>query len=177
MNQTMRRIPIEFVFDFLTKKTECDSAEEWKRSDVRWNEKSCNKPYEYVEPISYYGLVGLKIKIRTDDNDFIFYDENGNRIKKCDDETAIHIEEYKNNFVLKNMFYGNEIYFINQFNLSQAIFDLETWLVDNLNDPFVFVLGIVTERQLQDGYSFLRAWPCIAFSDETDAMAYILKYS
>jgi len=131
MNQTLRRIPIDFAFGFLTDKTEYDYTKDWNRLGMRWVRKSCNKPYKHLEPISHRGLLGLDIDICADGDGFIFYDENGNRIKKGDDETDVEIQEFKDVFILKDMFQGNETYFINQFKLSQAIFDLETWLVNN----------------------------------------------
>lgn len=199
MNQTMKRTPIEFTFGFLTEKTEYDYTNDWKGLGMpEFGEKSCNKKYKYLQPISGHGLLGKEIEVSFIGDDFIFYDEETNLIKdeQFDDDEfefgeVVYIREYKDNCALRNAFKGNEPYFIDQLKLDQTIFDVETWLLENLNSSFVFVLGITTERQINcgdwagnneddaywvDGFSHVQPMPYASFSDIGDAMAYKLRF-
>jgi len=187
-------MPIDFTFGFLTEKTEYDYTKEWERLGVTgFHTNSCNKEYKFILPISNHVLQGYCPKIITDDDDFIFYDRNKNLIKKYEDESIIFIEEYKSDLILKEIFQPFERLFVAQLKLDQTIFDIETWLISNLSAPFNFVLDISTERQVVGGhwepdhdddddgywvhgYSDLQISPSISFGDDTDAMAYKLKY-
>jgi len=199
MSKTMRKTPIEFSFRFLTEKAEYDYTNQWTALGMReFGEKSCNKVYKYLEPIICQDLRDAMADIRFIKNDFLLYDNNGNRIarERLDDgqfifERDVKIWEYKDDYVLKFICQRFVSYFIMMFRLDQGIFDLETWSIENLNHPFSFVICIETERQVGpgnlvsdddgrrrwvDGTSVLSPEPHISFSDDTDAMAYKLKF-
>ena len=74
-------------------------------------------------------------------------------------------------------------------NLHQEFFDLETWLLENLNEKFRFIATIQTKRiicegknfddddgELFDGIAGIYLNLSIIFDDELDAMAYKLVW-
>ena len=199
MNQTMRRTPIDFSVQFLTEKTEYDYSNIWRAAGMpQFCQKSCNMVYKHLEPIICEDFREVMADIMFNKDDFLFYDEDGNRITRgrLDDEPFtfekdVEIWEYKDDYVLKSVCQRFTSYFVMMFKLNQEIFDLETWLIENLNHSFAFVILIETERQIGpgslvnedsgrrrwvDGTSDLRVSPHISFSNVTDAVAYRLKF-
>ena len=199
MKQTMRRTPIEFSFRFSTEKTECDYTNEWTGAGMpQVGENSGNKIHKNLEPIISEGLAEAIAKVSNIKGDFVLYDCDGNRINherlddgKFDFGKDVDIWEYKDDYILKRICQPILAYLVLKFKLNQEIFDLETWLLENLNHAFAFVIDIATERQIGpgiwvddddglkhwvDGTSYLRASPFVSFSDFTDAMGYKMKF-
>ena len=197
MSKTMRRTPIIFDYGFSGTYGEHDYTNDWARIGVYWSEFNTNQ--KSILPIYdlYFGRVFMPVYEEKEDNWFL-HNDLIERItfpgSDADNDTDIDISHaaFKNTKCLKEIFYDSsaKIEVIKHLHLHQEFFDLETWLLENLNGKFQFIATLQTDRiiteernedggqftELVDGFSNLSLNLSINFHDDTDAMAYKLAW-
>ena len=187
MSLTMRRTPIVFDFAFSSSDNEHDYTKDWARIGVYWS--AYNPKEKNILPVYGMYFVGFKMLVYSNkDDDWFLGNEFIERKEFQDSEEDISTAIFKNTKCLEKVFYEssahNEV--LDYLKLHQDMFDLETWLLENLNNNFQFIATTRTERIIEeyddefidvvDGYIFPSLDLSINFYDEADAMAYKLVW-
>lgn len=203
----MRGTPID-VHHHL--RMEYDYTNQMAAIGMEYHDKPINIHYPILMPIEGHNLGSERFYFNINDKDFYYCDDEGTAMNKkdlvpvyitdfdieCDDVDNISLEDesqipraYKNLKAFKERGFVSERLEI-QWKLDHYLFDLEHWMLDNMNEPFIFVLGLTTDRVFSmsyeddfdtgeesiEGCSFIEYSASVAFEDETDAMGFKLKF-
>ncbi len=191
MSKTMRRTPIIFDFGFTIKYDEHDYTNDWARIGVYWSVFNSSK--KNILPVYNIQFPGDIMSVYEDKgNDWFVQNYLIERVRIPDSEGDGSVAVIKNTKCVKEIFYDSDLHIREtmHLNLHQEVFDLETWLLENLNGDFRFIATIQLDKVIRekrcydddeigehfDGIVGLWLNLSIDFDDDLDAMAYKLTW-